>query len=71
MGTPRQEKAAACQMSFLTPLETLQRVEESICLLSLEMFASRQGLMGPGLLNILMLLMPAGGLSALLSSLVV
>lgn len=51
-----QEKAAACQMSFTTPPETLQRVEESICLLSLERFASREGLVGPVLLNISMLL---------------
>lgn len=66
-----QEKAAACQMSFTTPPETLQKLEESICLLSLERFASREGLVGQVLLSISMLLMPAEGLAALLSSLVV
>lgn len=71
MGAPRQEKAAACQMSFPTPPEILQRVEESICLLSLEKFSSQEGLVGPVLLNISMLLLPAEGLAALLSSLVV
>lgn len=58
-------------MSNILPYSSREIPKSRKHLLSLEGFASREGLVGPVVLSISMLLMPAEGLAALLSTLVV